>query len=74
MALDLYTLPPGYDRWRLASPPEPPLVGYCLECGSDVYKGQECYKLPDGYVHLDCFKEYAEAVLDAEIVYAGVRD
>lgn len=44
------------------------IVGFCEHCGGEVYLGDEHYRTNEGRVHQECFMEFAESVLDAELV------
>lgn len=68
----LYSLPSTYDAWRTASPPEPKVVGQCIECDGDIVQWDDCYDVPDGRIHRECFEPYAMKALDVRPVTAGV--
>lgn len=39
-------------------PPEPGLLGYCLQCGGEIYAGKSHYNGSGGLVHEDCMGDY----------------
>ena len=39
-------------------PPEPQLIGYCLQCGGEIYAGESHYDGSGGLVHGDCMVEF----------------
>ncbi|NPV80702.1 MAG: hypothetical protein HPY52_10580 [Firmicutes bacterium] len=54
--------------------PEPEKIATtCAVCGGDIYKGEECIRLGDEYIHddLKCQTDYLFDVLGAEYVTAG---
>jgi hypothetical protein len=41
--------------------PEPPVVAHCIECGNEIYSGEEVYTPPDGsegYICVNCDVDY----------------
>ena len=61
-------LPPGYESWRTASPPEPRLSSEsCDHCGERFHIGEEALVTNRGeYLHAgECFAEWAyERLID----------
>lgn len=55
-------------------PQQAPAIASCLECGGEIYEGEEVLSVDGGLVHDDCFDEYAREVLCAIPVTAGEEE
>ncbi len=64
-----------YDSWKTRVPVEV-VVGDCEHCGAEIYMENEHYRTNLGRVCYDCFDEFAENTLEAELVTGleGVLD
>jgi hypothetical protein len=56
----------GYDEWKTKLPKER-IIGYCEQCGGEIYS-EPHWKTVDGRVHEECFDEFAQLALEAEMV------
>lgn len=65
----------GYDEWKTRIPVEV-VVGECEHCGAEIYMDNEHYRTNQGRVCEECFQEFAEGFLEAELVSGieGVLD
>ena len=43
---------------RPLEPPEDVIVGYCNQCGGEIYEGEEVYDIDCCTVHEDCLLDY----------------
>ena len=46
---------------RPLEPPEDVIVGYCNQCGGEIYEGEEVYDIDCCTVHEDCLLDYVRA-------------
>lgn len=45
---------------RPLEPSEDVIVGYCDQCGGEIYEGEEVYDIDCCTVHEDCLLDYAK--------------
>lgn len=50
----------NYIPERPLEPPEDIIVGYCDQCGGEIYEGEEVYDIDCCTVHEDCLLDYAK--------------
>lgn len=59
----------SYDGWKTKTPRDiEVIVAECEQCGTEIYLHNPFYKTNHGKVHEDCFEEFAEEALEAELV------
>ena len=58
----------GYDKWKLRDGNPSIIVASCEQCGGEIYLSEAYYKTNLGNVHEECYEEFAECALDAEVV------
>lgn len=49
-------------------PPEPIVYCFCKNCGGEIHKGEQCYRLPlsQDYICPDCYNNIWEEVAGEE--------
>ena len=47
-------------------PPEDKIIGYCAQCGGEIYAGNPVYLCDEGMVHVDCVLEHIEQAMSRQ--------
>lgn len=59
----------NYDKWKTDTPDNHlKRVTSCEQCNEDLYEGDFVLKVEDGFLHADCFDEYAEERLVERVI------
>jgi len=45
---------------RPLEPPEDVVVGYCDQCGGEIYEGETVYRIDGQLIHEDCLEDFAK--------------